>query len=34
MSGMIIAINADPNAAIMANCDYFIQGDLFKVPPE
>ncbi|WP_080800206.1 electron transfer flavoprotein subunit alpha/FixB family protein [Desulfamplus magnetovallimortis] len=33
MSGMIIAINNNPNAAIMANCDYFIEGDLFDVIP-
>ena len=33
MSGMIIAINSNPNAAIMANCDYCIEGDLFEVIP-
>lgn len=33
MSGMIIAVNTNPNAAIMANCDYFIEGDLFDVIP-
>jgi hypothetical protein len=29
----IIAINTDENAAIMANCDYFAVGDLFRDPP-
>ncbi len=33
MSGMIIAVNTDPEAAITSNCDYFIQGDLFEVIP-
>ncbi len=33
MSGMIIAVNTNPNAAIMSNCDYFIEGDLFEVIP-
>jgi electron transfer flavoprotein alpha subunit len=30
---MIIAINTDENAAIMANCDYFVVGDLFEILP-
>jgi electron transfer flavoprotein alpha subunit len=31
---MIIAINTDANAAIMANCDYYAAGDLFEILPE
>jgi electron transfer flavoprotein alpha subunit len=31
---MIIAVNKDENAAIMANCDYQVQGDLFEILPE
>jgi electron transfer flavoprotein alpha subunit len=31
---LIIAINTDENAAIMANCDYYAVGDLFKILPE
>ncbi|MDT8379270.1 MAG: electron transfer flavoprotein subunit alpha/FixB family protein [Desulfotignum sp.] len=31
---MIIAVNRDENAAIMANCDYQVQGDLFEILPE
>lgn len=31
---MIIAVNSDANAAIMANCDYFVVGDLFEILPE
>ncbi len=31
---MIIAVNMDDNAAIMANCDYRVQGDLFEILPE
>ncbi len=33
-AGMIIAINTDPEAAIMANCDYCAEVDLFEVLPE
>jgi electron transfer flavoprotein alpha subunit len=33
-SGMIIAINTDPNAAIMAKCDYYAVADLFDVLSE
>ncbi|HKL01177.1 MAG TPA: electron transfer flavoprotein subunit alpha/FixB family protein [Desulfotignum sp.] len=33
-AGMIIAVNKDENAAIMANCDYHVQGDLFEILPE
>lgn len=32
-SGMIIAVNTDPNAAIMAHCDYYAVADLFEVLP-
>jgi electron transfer flavoprotein alpha subunit len=31
---MIIAVNMDQNAAIMAHCDYQVQGDLFEILPE
>ncbi|MCF8075818.1 MAG: electron transfer flavoprotein subunit alpha/FixB family protein [Desulfotignum sp.] len=31
---MIIAVNRDENAAIMANCDYQVPGDLFDILPE
>jgi electron transfer flavoprotein alpha subunit len=33
-SGMILAINTDPDAAIMAKCDYYAVADLFDVLPE
>ena len=33
-SGLIIAVNTDPNAAIMSKCDYFAVADLFDVVPE
>lgn len=33
MSGMIIAVNTNPEAAIVSHCDYFIQGDLFDIIP-
>lgn len=33
-AGMIIAVNKDDNAAIMANCDYQVQGDIFEILPE
>ena len=32
-AAMIIAVNRDPEAAIMKNCDYFIVADLFKIVP-
>ena len=32
-SELIIAVNKDPNAAIIAKCDYFIVGDLFEIIP-
>jgi electron transfer flavoprotein alpha subunit len=32
-SGIIIAINQDPNAAIMSKCDYAVRADLFQVIP-
>ena len=32
-SGLIIAINTDTNAAILAHCDYFVIGDLFDILP-
>ncbi|MCF8113243.1 MAG: electron transfer flavoprotein subunit alpha/FixB family protein [Desulfotignum sp.] len=31
---MIIAVNMDDNAPIMAHCDYQVQGDLFEILPE
>ncbi|MBF0241882.1 MAG: electron transfer flavoprotein subunit alpha/FixB family protein [Desulfamplus sp.] len=34
MSGMIIAINENINAAIMSNCDYFVEADLFEIVPQ
>jgi electron transfer flavoprotein alpha subunit len=33
MSGMIIAINENINAAIMSNSDYFVEADLFDIVP-
>ena len=33
-AGMIIAVNIDAEAAIMANCDYYIEADLFAIMPE
>ncbi|MFZ0611151.1 MAG: electron transfer flavoprotein subunit alpha/FixB family protein [Desulfobacterales bacterium] len=33
-AGMIIAVNTDAKAAIMANCDYYAVGDLFDILPE
>ena len=33
-AGTIIAVNKDENAAMMVNCDYQIQGDLFDILPE
>jgi len=32
-SGMIIAINTDPDAAIVKRCDYFAVADLFDIVP-
>jgi len=33
-SDVIIAFNIDPNAAIIANCGYYVVADLFEVLPE
>ncbi|MCP4021738.1 MAG: electron transfer flavoprotein subunit alpha/FixB family protein [Desulfobacteraceae bacterium] len=33
-SDLVLAINTDENAAIMANADYIIKGDLFEIIPE
>jgi electron transfer flavoprotein alpha subunit len=32
-SGIIIAVNQDPNAAIMSKCDYAVSADLFEIIP-
>jgi electron transfer flavoprotein alpha subunit len=32
-AGMIIAVNTDPQAAIVQKCDYFVVADLFEVIP-
>jgi len=32
-SGLIIAINIDPDAAILKHCDYFVVADLFDIVP-
>lgn len=32
-SGLIVAINTDPQASIVKNCDYYIVADLFDVIP-
>ena len=32
-SGLIIAINTDPQSSIVKNCDYYIVADLFDVIP-
>jgi electron transfer flavoprotein alpha subunit len=31
---MIIALNTDPQAAIISNCDYYAVADLFEVLTE
>jgi electron transfer flavoprotein alpha subunit len=33
-SGMIIAINTDPEASIIKRCDYFVVAALYKIIPE
>ncbi len=33
-SGMVIAINTDENAAIIANCDYYVVADALEIIPE
>ena len=33
-SGMVIAVNTDENAAIMANCDYYLVADALEIVPE
>ena len=33
-SGMVIAVNTDENAAIMANCDYYVVADALVIVPE
>ena len=32
-SGLIIAVNTDPEASITKNCDYYIVADLFEIVP-
>ena len=32
-SGVIIAVNTDPEASITKNCDYYIVEDLFEIVP-
>jgi electron transfer flavoprotein alpha subunit len=32
-SGLIIAVNTDPEANITRNCDYYIVSDLFEIIP-
>jgi len=32
-AGMIIAVNKDPQAAIVQKCDYFVAADLFEIIP-
>ncbi|MGD9088706.1 MAG: electron transfer flavoprotein subunit alpha/FixB family protein, partial [Desulfobacterales bacterium] len=32
-SGLIIAVNTDPEASITKNCDYYIVEDLFEIVP-